>query len=121
MRGFRYILQILFGLTVMAGLGYGCFVPRVSVGHVRQEVEEQLPLGTLKADVETWLKSRGISYGGIIEGASGRQIGIGGRLHGTGPLISQFHAGSTEIRVEFHFDEHGGLSWFSVEEFTYYL
>jgi hypothetical protein len=115
----RYILLLLVGLA-LAGLGYGCFVPRVSMGRLRQEIEEQLPLGTPRKDVENWLKARGILAYTVLDGTR-REIGIGGRVHDTGPRILHLLAGPTQIRMYFYFDEQNRLTRFSVDEFTYSL
>jgi hypothetical protein len=116
MRSRRYILILLVGLA-LAGLGYYCFVPRVSASRLRQEVEEQLPLGTPRKDVEDWLKARGIAYTGIID-RTFREVGIGGWVYNTGPRVplELVSTGPTAIHMAFYFDEQGRLRRLYVED-----
>lgn len=105
-------MTIVVVLAGCSGLGYRFSLPRVSAEQLRQEVQEHLAIGTARADVEAWLRSRNMAYSSIS------QHGIMVVLENTGPLLS---LGDYEIQMYFDFDEQGRLTRSSVDEFDYFL
>lgn len=111
-----FLLVLLLGCS---GLGYGCFVPRVSEAHIRQEIEASLPVGTPAAAVKAWLRAHGATFvSDIATMRDGRVVGVYGKIGDAGPY---FTSSDTEIRIEFQLDGEGRMTSYSVHTFVYSL
>ena len=106
----RWLLTFLGVFLICSGLGYGCFVPRLSVDRFRSQVEADLPVGTPRK--EDWLRVRQITYWGIEN--SDRPRMIWGDLFNTGPLFSSIG----QMTFEFYFDGDDKLEKFIVFDAT---
>jgi hypothetical protein len=109
----RYLLLVpLF--AACAALGYGCFVPRVSVERLERDLEPLLRLHTPRAQVEEWFRARGIPFNNIIAIEDKKIIGLGTTIPNTGPALGSY----AEIRLAFYFDHQNNLQDWEVYEFV---
>ena len=110
----RWLLTSLGVFLACGTLGYGCFVPRLSVHQFRHQVAADLPIGTPRKQVEAWLQSRGLVFFGMKQIGNDREVGIGGWIGGTGPALDP----NEKISFEFYFDTDDKLERFTARSST---
>lgn len=108
-------LALLVGCS---GLGYGCFVPRVTVGEIERRIEAALPVGSTKAAVEAWLRAQPdlSSFGHTGKIGTDRMVGFWAVIQDTGPRLDIGFR--TKIRLDFHLDDQDLLERYEVREWT---
>ncbi len=98
----------------LAALAYLMSVPRVSAPHLRSQAEANLPAGTPRKCVETWLAARRLRWGDIKD-QGGRRVGLCGEIK---KVYRVEFFSKTTIEFEFSFDEQDKLTSFSIDEDT---
>jgi hypothetical protein len=110
----RSLLVLVSLIVLCALLSHLMLVPRISMSGFRSRIEAELPLGTDRMRVESWLTAQGFPWSDIID-EDGRRVGICGTLR---HLYRLEFFGETQIDFEFHFDRKEQLIEVSVEEVT---
>ncbi|MGE3804456.1 MAG: hypothetical protein AB7K24_07270 [Gemmataceae bacterium] len=107
--------QVLFiGVGGLLGsLVYLLFVPIISTDEFQQLVDKELPRGTPRARVESWLHSRELAYANVHDVGTKKFVGLAGRLSNYRLAFSR-----TEIRFYFRFDENEELISVHIHQFT---
>jgi hypothetical protein len=114
--GYERATGCLFALLFLAvgclGVRSWLATPKVSVAGVEADIRTDLPIGSLRKEVETWLTARSMP---VQEYNDGRGSGIGSWIPDSGPR-SEWPFGIRDIRVRFTFSPDGRLSDFAVQE-----
>ena len=106
----------MLAVAFIGVLVYLMAVPRITESSFRAEVEANLPPGTPRAEVEVWLRGRGVSFIGFVD-KDRRPVGLGGEVPRVYYIDLLF---DTVIRFELSFDEEGRrTSDFHASEFWY--
>jgi hypothetical protein len=110
----RWLVALVFALVVVGALVYLMAVPRITVDGFLAEFEADLPRGTPRADVEAWLRKRGIGFLGFVD-EQRRPTGLGGEVGG----VYWLELFPTVIRFEVDFDRDGKLTKVSASKRSY--
>src|SRR5262245_4971806 len=87
-------------LAIMMLVVYLAMIPRVSAVKFRAQVEIDLPLGTDRVTVESWLSNRGLPCDPLL--VNGRIIGFCGSIR---HIYRIEVLSDTELYYEFYFDD----------------
>lgn len=110
------VLLLVGSLTTVCAVSmYLLVIPSVSISTLRSQVEAELPLGTSRSRVESWLESQKLSWCDIIKHENGQRVGICGTI----PHIYRLEFfGESQIDFEFYFDSENRLIELFLDEFT---
>jgi hypothetical protein len=111
----RWLIALLLALVCVGVLICLVTAPRITVASFLVEFEADLPPGTPRADVEAWLRERGIGFW-VLSGG-GTPVGLCGEIEG----VYWLEVFPTEIRFQVQFDRDGKLTDVSAYQFTYAL
>lgn len=110
MRG--WALGVL-ALSFLCLIGYILvFVPWISENEFRALVNEHVPIGAKRSDVEEWLRARDLWWNDVAD-ESGKIVGLAGSFHNY--RVGDF----TLINYEFYFDDDDRLARTVIYERTH--
>jgi hypothetical protein len=112
------VVSILFcGMViVLCASGWHWLVtPRIEASDLEKKLQAALPIGTSRAEVETWLREHRWRYQNL-KTIDGIEYITSVRLNTEAPIDGISFMGTMDIEIRFYFDKGGDLSAISAKD-----